>query len=58
MEIWSIIILYLLYKKKERDKFEKILFEEIEIIEVMCNIDLDFLEEKKLKFERLRKEKL
>lgn len=58
MEIWSIIILYLLYKKKERDKFEKILFEEIEIIEVMCNIDFDFLEEKKLKFERLRKEKL
>lgn len=58
MEIRSITISYSSYKKKERDKFEKILLEEIETIEAMCNIDLDLLEEKKLKLERLRKEKL
>lgn len=34
------------------------MFEEIENIEAMCNIDFDLLEEKKLKLERLRKEYL
>lgn len=58
MEIRSITISYSSYKKKERDKFEKILLEEIETIEAMCNIDFDLLEEKKLKLERVRKEKL
>lgn len=45
-------------RNKERDKFEKILLEEIETIEAMCNIDFDLLEEKKLKLKKLRKETL
>lgn len=45
-------------KKRERILKKKILLEEIETIEAMCNIDVEHLERKKSKLEKLRKEKL
>lgn len=57
MDICSITISYLSYKKKrESDQFKKKNWlKEIETIKAMCNIDFDLLEEKKLKFEKLRR---
>ena len=58
MEIRSTTISYSSFKKKERDKIEKTLLEDIETLESEDNINLKLLEEKKGELENLRKEKM
>lgn len=58
MEIRGIIILYFIFKKKERENKEKLLFEEIDKLEFEENINLYVVEEKRLLLENIRKEKM
>ena len=58
MEIRSITISHSSFKKKERDKIENALLEEIEVLESDSNINLTLLEQKKAELENVRKEKL
>jgi hypothetical protein len=46
------------FNKKERDKIENALLEEIEVLESDSNINLTLLEQKKAELENIRKEKL
>lgn len=58
MEIRGSTISYSSYIKKEKDRKEKTLLQEIENLESDASIDLNKLEEKKKELENIRKEKL
>ena len=58
MEIRGITISYSSYKKKEKDKLEKVLLNEINHLESDVNIDVDLVEEKRSALESIRKEKM
>ena len=48
MEIRGITISYSAYKKKVKDKAEKLLLQEIEALELKSTIDINNLDEKKM----------
>lgn len=58
MEIRGINISYASYKKKEREKQEKLLYEEIEQLESEQPLNTPMLEEKRLSLEKIRKTKM
>ena len=58
MEIRGITISYSSYKKKEKDKLEKVLLNEINHLESDVNIDVDLVEEKRSALESIQKEKM
>ena len=58
MEIRGVTISYSSYKKKQKEKTEKLLCDEIDHLESEDIIDIDTLNEKKLSLEKLRKEKM
>lgn len=58
MEIRGVTISYSSFKKKQRDKQERSLLEDIEKLESNPHVNIDLVSEKKLELEGLRKEKL